>query len=356
MAQPIIQNWENLPHPTAFSGIGAVSRHYLMPTNDAKDILAGSNTYTTHREPKKVKVFNPYFVYSKRNLIQIDLIDIPDLSDANNGSRYILVAIDSFSRKVVVRLLKSKSADVVTRAFKQIIQRFKRRTRENIEKVLSDHGAEFKNRQFRALMQEYHINHILTSNHAGTAERIIRSIQSLMYKYMARYETRKYIDVLPDIIKSINNRYHRIIKMTPNEAEMDANYDLVLDNLSTYYNRTPSIQKFNIGDRVRMKRQKAHFERGYDQTFTEEQFRIRQIHSNKPVHMYSLSEWDGTPLIGTFYAHELQKVTAEEAFKVNQQLRRRIRRGIQEVFVSWKGWPDKYNSWIPAAQLQPIRP
>ena len=356
MAQQVIQSWERPPHPTAYAGIGALSQHHGIKTNTAKDILAGSNTYTTHREPKKVKVFNPYFVYAKRELIQIDLIDIPDLSDANDDSRYILVAIDSFTRKVIVRVLKTKSANAVTKAFKQIILRYKHRTQEDIAKVLSDHGAEFKNQQFRALMQQYNINHILTSNHAGTAERAIRSLQNILYKYLARYETKRYIDILPSIIQTMNNRYHRTIKMTPNEAEMDANYNLLLDNVSPYYNRTHSLQKLNIGDRVRMKRQKAHFERGYDQTFTEEQFRVSRIDSNKPVHLYHLSEWDNTPMIGTFYSHELQKVTAPEEFKINQILRRRRRRGIQEVFVSWKGWPDKYNSWIPAAHLQRIGP
>ena len=40
---------------------------------------------------------------------------------------------------------------------------------------------------------------------------------------MTENETEKWIDVLDDIVFAYNNRYHRIIKMSPNNAEEEKN-------------------------------------------------------------------------------------------------------------------------------------
>ena len=65
-----------------------------------------------------------------------------------------------------------------------------------------------------------------------------------------------------------------------------------------------------------------------------------------PVVTYRLSEWDGTPIKGTFYEPDVQKVQVSDdsLFRVEKVLKRKGRK----VLVRWKGWPAKYDSWIPA--------
>ena len=65
-----------------------------------------------------------------------------------------------------------------------------------------------------------------------------------------------------------------------------------------------------------------------------------------PMVTYRLSEWDGTPIKGTFYEPEVQKVQVSDdsLFRVEKVLKRKGR----NVLVRWKGWPSKYDSWIPA--------
>ena len=55
---------------------------------------------------------------------------------------------------------------------------------------------------------------------------------------------------------------------------------------------------------------------------------------------------DGTPIKGTFYEPDVQKVqvTDDSLFGVEKVLKRKGR----HVLVRWKGWPAKYDSWIPA--------
>ena len=64
----------------------------------------------------------------------------------------------------------------------------------------------------------------------------------------------------------------------------------------------------------------------------------------EPVTTYRVKEMDGTPLQGTFYAQDLQKVTVDE--KTMWRVDKVLKRKPGQVFVSWKGWPAKYNSWI----------
>jgi hypothetical protein len=53
-------------------------------------------------------------------------------------------------------------------------------------------------------------------------------LQRLIEKYKSEYETRKYIDVLPQLLETYNNRIHRMTGVTPNEAETDESVHLAI--------------------------------------------------------------------------------------------------------------------------------
>ncbi|CAH3185876.1 unnamed protein product, partial [Porites lobata] len=102
--------------------------------------------------------------------------------------------------------------------------------------------------------------------------------------------------------------------------------------------------KWKAGDRVRLQKQHRPFEKGYLPGWTEEVFLIDRAVPG-PVDTYKIKEWDGTPVKGTFYEQDVQKVDVPDdaLFRVEKVLQRRR----QEVKVRWKGWPKKYDSWIP---------
>ena len=67
----------------------------------------------------------------------------------------------------------------------------------------------------------------------------------------------------------------------------------------------------------------------------------------RQVPVYKLKDDAGEILDGTFYEAELQKVIKEDAvYRVEKVLRKRKRKGVVEYFVRWKGYPDKFNSWV----------
>ena len=59
---------------------------------------------------------------------------------------------------------------------------------------------------------------------------------------------------------------------------------------------------------------------------------------------YKVDEWDGTRIKGTFYEQDLQKVTVEDddLFRIDKIVKRKG----DKVLVRWKGWPDKYDTWL----------
>ncbi len=58
------------------------------------------------------------------------------------------------------------------------------------------------------------------------------------------------------------------------------------------------------------------------------------------------------PVEGVFYETELQKIVKEDdVFKVEEILKRRIRKRKEEVLVKWLGYPEKFNSWEPESSI-----
>ena len=83
-----------------------------------------------------------------------------------------------------------------------------------------------------------------------------------MYKYFTAKNTLTYIDVLPKLVKSYNNTYHRSIKMKPSQVT-EANEAKVWDTLYGSDVQKRVRFKFQVGDRVRISKVKRMFEKSY---------------------------------------------------------------------------------------------
>ena len=70
--------------------------------------------------------------------------------------------------------------------------------------------------------------------------------------------------------------------------------------------------------------------------------------------VYELCDLDGEKIEGFFYPEELVAVhqdRVEEEHKIDKILRTRGKGKNKQYFVSWLGYPDKFNSWIYARDL-----
>ena len=168
--------------------------------------MAKSRSYTIHFEFKP-EIHNPYYIRRLRQIIQIDLSEISQISEYNKGYNYILVAIDCFSRKVWARLLMTKTADEVLSNFQSILNET-----GSVESIGSDRGKEFVNKKMKKFLFDSNIElkNPYTYTHAPFVERVQSTLQNLIYKHITRTMNLKFYDKLQDIIKTYNTGNPRI--------------------------------------------------------------------------------------------------------------------------------------------------
>ena len=81
----------------------------------------------------------------KDNIWSVYLVDMQLLSTFNKGIKYLLCAIDLFSKYAWVVLLKKKQISSVINAFQNVLDSSKRKP----NKAWVDQGSEFHNNAFK---------------------------------------------------------------------------------------------------------------------------------------------------------------------------------------------------------------
>ena len=201
-----------------------------------------------------------------------------------------------------------------------------------------DKGKEFYNKDVKDLIELYSTEN---EEKSSVVERWIRTMKEKMWKYFTDNNTNVYIDILPDLVKNYNNTKHSSIKMTPVEASKDKNELTVWRNL--YPDRLEAARinpKFSVGDKVRLSKKKALFEKGYTTRLTEEIFTITKIKHTSQV-TYKVADLNGEEIDGSFYEPELQK-TRQQIFRIEKV----IENGKNKSLVKWKGYSNNFNSWV----------
>ena len=97
--------------------------------------------------------------------------------------------------------------------------------------------------------------------------RFNRTFKNTMYKYFTAKNTLSYIDVLPQLVRSYHNTYHRSIKTKPSQVAK-ANQAKVWDTLYGSDVQKRVRFKFKVGDRVRISKVKRMFEKTYLPNYT----------------------------------------------------------------------------------------
>ena len=104
--------------------------------------------------------------------------------------------------------------------------------------------------------------------------------------------------------------------------------------------------KFQVGDKVRVRRVKQVFKKGYTTNWSTEIFSITKVASTNPV-TYHLKDYREQPISGGFYEEELQKVKYSDVYLVEKIVKKRD----NEVYVKWLGFDSSHNSWIDKSNL-----
>ena len=139
--------------------------------------------------------------------------------------------------------------------------------------------------------------------------------------------------------------------MTPEKASEKQNEMKVLQNIINKHTVIPRRKpKFKIGDKVRISRIKATFEKGYLPNWSEELYIVDNVLITSPV-TYKLKDTMGEEIQGSFYEQELQK-SIQEVYRVEKVIRKKKIDGVEQALVKWSGYSEKHNQWIPVKDLE----
>ena len=265
-----------------------------------------------------------------------DLVEMQKFAKLNKGYRYLLTCIDIFSKFAWVIPLKDKKGITIKNALEKIFNKRKPKF------LWTDRGKEFYNKQVETLLNENNIKIYSTNNSeikSAVIERFNRTFKNMMYKKFTENNNTIFYNILDELVKNYNNKYHSSIKMTPVEASKKIN-EKKIKNIYNF-EKTKKPGRFRIGDKVRISLEKNIFEKSYETNWTEEIFVIYDIkYSNVPY--YYLKDLNNEKLQGTFYEQELQKTKQDDYYTIEKILKT----NKDKIYVKWRGYDSSFNSWI----------
>ena len=271
-----------------------------------------------------------------------------DFINHNGGYRFISVFIDIFSRYLWCIPLKTKKPEENFSAFKKVMETSKRRPKY----LWVDQGSEYLGGSFKKPVEAMGIiiYHTYGPHKSVYAERVNQTIARALWLKFDELQTRRWIDILPQIVFAYNRKIHSSIDMTPLDASDPANEAALWVKQYGPSPLKPIQPKLKIGTWVRIARTKGIFEKGAYASWSTEPFEIVGIWYGHPP-MYYLRDLLGEDVKGGFYEAEVQKTgngTRPLIFHVEKVLNRRIANGQNQVLVRWLGLPKKFDSWIDA--------
>lgn len=348
----------DISHPAGYGSLNQLTEAMKnrMTRKEVKNWLESQETYTLHKPVQQRFPRNKYILSNFNELWQADLSDMRSYSEYNDGFNYILCIIDVFSKYAYARAMRKKNSVTVIKCLASILSEAK----VTPTHLQSDKGTEFISKDVQKFLKTYNINYYTTNNpdiKASIVERFQRTLKTKMWRYFTHNNTYRYIDILDNLLYSYNHSFHRSIKMKPCDVN-SSNIMTVWRNLysdSTKLSKTYK-PKFSIGDYVRITKYKHIFQKGYETNWSDEIFVITSIIDRSPWVVYTLKDLQNETITGTFYEKELQKVSHDSSskYKIDKILSTRYSGLRKELLVKWKGYPNKFNSWILASSLEKI--
>ena len=239
----------------------------------------------------------------------VDVAFMEKIASQNDGYKYLLIAVDVLSRRLMVVPIKSKSSKDAAAALEEMISTAKRAP----DKIWIDEGTEFEGAFAKTCKQHgIHTYHTFTETKSSFAERFVRTLKNLIYKYMYANNTERYIHQLKAFVTLINNRVNRSIGMKPTNVTKDHTEYLISlanppnESTPATSKKRRSRAKFKVGQTVRVVLKKDVFNKGYKQAYSDEVYKIIRVSENgsEPI-TYWLQDIERRTIQRRFYEKQL---------------------------------------------------
>jgi hypothetical protein len=204
------------------------------------------------RQGQKSRVWNSYVSPEPRHQYAVDIADFQKIADEKDNYKYLLLCIDTFTKYGYGVPMRSKDANEVTLAMKEIFKKM-----GVCKPIFSDDEGAMSSRQFKQLLTENNVKHLVTLSHASHAEKLVQRIKNmLMIRIQGMNQSVSWVRLLSFVFDKYNDTKHETIGMTPKQATMKKNEIEVLFNIATKAKYAKQYPPLKIGSLVR-KHQKA---------------------------------------------------------------------------------------------------
>ena len=275
----------------SFRNLAKASR---LPVSKVRQFLHSKTSYTKFTLAagnfKRMRAFASF----RNEICCMDLAYVDKLAKENNGVKYLLVRQNLFDRTLNAKGMKTKDSQETVKAFSCMI------TKKNPPKnIWVDKGTELAGAFKKFCTAEgIQVYSTMSETKAALAERTIRSLKIILYRYMEDFGY-KYIHKLPQLITTLISRTNSLIDKRPNTVKICDFMSILNSKLS----RELKKPTFKIGDRVRISKYDLPFRECYKPQFTRE---VVEIVAKPPT--YTIKGEQGEVTQGKLYQKELIKV------------------------------------------------
>ena len=267
-----------------------------------------------------------------------DLVDMTKYSKVNRLYKYIFTNIDIFSKYVWAFPIKSKTIKDIKPCFEKI---FKERKPKYI---WSDQESSFFSKEMLKFFEDNNVKiyHTYSNLKAVVIERFNRSLRELMMKEFVKNNNTVWYNILAELIKKYNNRYHHTIKMKP--IDVNKTNEKYIKNSVYNYDITNKIPKYKINDLVRisLKRRELFDKPTGNIKWSEELFKIYKINKSNVI-TYQIKDMNNKIIKGIFYEKELQLTKNTTGEYIIEKI---LKTKGNQIYVKWRNYDSSFNSWV----------
>ena len=210
--------------------------------------------------------------------------------------------------------------------------------------IWSDKESAFFSKEMLKFFEDHNVKIYYTYSSLKVVfiERFNKTLRELMMKSYVKNNNTIWYNILPNLIKTYNNRYHQTIKMKPIDVNK-SNEKHIKDTVYNYY-ITNKIPKFKINNLVRisLKRRQLFDKPSGNIKWSEELFKFHSIH-NSNVITYKIKDLNDEIIKGIFYEKELQNTKNTSGEYIIEKI---LNTNKNKVYFSWRNYNSSFDSWI----------
>ena len=298
--------YTDVEHSAAYGGVNALQKATKATKQEVKKFLGANDTYRKFFRNKTKFDRARVLVSSIGHIFQADLFDMQKFSKQNKGYRYILLVVDTFSRLIKVRALKTKSAADTAAAIKEVFEEFRKEDLLAVKSLLAtDLGNEFWNNEVYKVLDVFDISLYALRRplKCSIAEISGRHLLDRIYKYMHSLNTKHWISVLQKFAQAKNNRPNRTLGHI---APINVTYENQDQIYKTLFSKKGKQEKpLEIGTKVQLALDVLPFHKSFHGYFSDKVYEIIRRVQYKNIWRYSIKDGEGNNISGSYYKQEL---------------------------------------------------